>query len=270
MRHIITKMAGTGFFLAALSATAAAESVETVQSRGLDQKYVLTEPEGDPVASVILLAGGHGKLDVSSFLGSASFGWGKDNSLVRSREMFADQGFLVATMDAPSDKGKMNAIWRMGDEHAEDIAAVAAALKQRADKPVWVIGTSMGSFSAANAGVSLGGGIDGIVSTSSVTKSRSKWSIADDYPDGIIDMNLSAVKVPVLVVAHEDDACKITPPDDLDALAAAFSNSPKVGKLLLSGGDTPRSDPCKALSAHGFLGIEEQTVKGIADFIKAN
>ena len=40
--------------------------------------------------------------------------------------------------------------------------------------------------------------------------------------------------------------------------------------VLLSGGDTPKSDPCEAMSQHGFLGIEGQAVDAIAKFIKAN
>ena len=39
---------------------------------------------------------------------------------------------------------------------------------------------------------------------------------------------------------------------------------------LLSGGDPPKSDPCEAMSQHGFLGIEGQAVDAIAKFIKAN
>jgi len=249
--------------------TLAAESLESVQSRGETHKFILTRPDSAPVASVILLAGGHGKLSLGSFLGSPSIGWGKNNNLVRTRQDYADQGFLVATLDAPPSRKKMNAVWRMGEEHAQDIAAVAAFLKQQADVPVWVIGTSMGSFSAANAGARLGDLIDGIVLTSSVTQSKRKWKIYDSHPNGVIDMPLAQVSDPVLVISHEDDGCNLTPADDLDRLAGAFSGSPRVEKALFSGGDTPRSDPCKALSAHGFLGIEQQVVERIAAFIKA-
>ena len=61
---------------------------------------------------------------------------------------------MVAVIDAPSDQGdKMNAIFRMSKAHADDIGAVAAYLKKEKDVPVWVVGTSMGTFSAANGAI---------------------------------------------------------------------------------------------------------------------
>lgn len=47
-----------------------------------------------------------------------------------------------------------------------------------------------------------------------------------------------------------------------------MSNSPRKKVLIVEGGDPPKSDPCEALSQHGFLGIEKQVVAAIADFIK--
>ncbi len=246
------------------------ESLESIASRGATQKIVLTKPSSAPTASVILMAGGHGKLDVSKSSGKVRFGWGGKNNLVRTREMYADQGFLVATMDSPTDRGKMNAIWRMSEAHVEDIGAVTKYLKQMANVPVWVIGTSKGSFSAANAGISLKESINGIVLTSSITKSKSGWKIYDDYPNGIANMNLANVTVPVLIVSHEDDQCALTPASDISMLASQFTASVKVEKSIISGGDAPKSGPCKALSAHGFLGVEADVVKKIASFIKSN
>ena len=245
------------------------ETIESVQSRGLTQNFVLTMPDSTPVASVILLAGGHGKLDVGTSFGSVTFGWGKTNNLVRTRQLYADQGFLVATMDAPSDQGKMNAIWRMSDAHAEDIKIVANYLKQKANVPVWVIGTSMGSFSAADAGVNLKESIDGIVLTSSITRSKSGWSIYDEFPNGVVNMKLSNVTVPVLITSHENDKCPLTPPKDIDLLASQFTSSKKVEKIVFSGGDPDISTPCQAMSAHGYLGIEEDVVLKISAFIKS-
>ncbi|WP_078120335.1 alpha/beta hydrolase [Thiosocius teredinicola] len=254
----------------AAAAYAVEESLESVQSRDIEQRFALTRPAGTPVASVVLLAGGHGKLNLGSFLGSVKFGWGKDNNLVRTRDQYAEKGFLVATMDAPSDRDKMNAIWRVSAEHAADIEAVARYLKAQANVPVWVIGTSMGTFSAANAGVRLGDTVDGIVLTSSITRSNPKWKIYDTLPSGIINMDLSTVSKPVLVISHQDDQCKLTPASDIEQLAGQFTSSPKVETLVVTGGDSPRSDPCKALSAHGFLGVEDEVVDKIATFINAN
>ncbi|MFN2126603.1 MAG: alpha/beta hydrolase, partial [Anaerolineales bacterium] len=178
-------------------------------------------------------------------------------------------GFLVATMDAPSNRKKMNAIWRMSNEHAEDISAVAKYLKEKSDVPVWIIGTSMGSFSAANAGIRLNNLIDGIVLTSSITNSKSKWKIYDKYPNGIMNMDLEKVQKPVLIISHQDDKCALTPALNTNKLASRFTSSSRVEVEIVTGGDTPRSAPCKALSAHGFLGIENKVVERIGAFIKS-
>ena len=61
---------------------------------------------------------------------------------------------MVAVVDAPSDRQRgMNAIFRMSRAHAADIAAVADYLKKQSDVPVWLVGTSMGSFSAAGGAI---------------------------------------------------------------------------------------------------------------------
>ena len=60
----------------------------------------------------------------------------------------------VAVIDAPSDhQDGMNAIFRMSGGHAADIGTVAAWLKKEAGVPVWLVGTSMGTFSAAGGAI---------------------------------------------------------------------------------------------------------------------
>ncbi len=49
-----------------------------------------------------------------------------------------------------------------------------------------------------------------------------------------------------------------------------LENSPNARATLFSGGDEPISQPCKAKSYHGFLGIEKQVVDYIFEFIKNN
>ena len=51
-------------------------------------------------------------------------------------------------------------------------------------------------------------------------------------------------------------------------LVRALAKSRKVETVLLDGGSPPLSEPCQARSQHGFLGIEDQAVNGIAQFIK--
>lgn len=250
---------------------ASRERLEVVQSRGLEQKFILTSPKKTPVANVILIAGGHGKINFRSSSGSVRWEWGKYTFALRTRWMFVDSGFLVATIDAPSDRKKMDPIWRMSEAHSEDIDAVVKFLKKQANVPIWIIGSSRGSFSTANAGIRLNQSINGIVLTSPVTKSVKMYEGYKEFPDGIINMNLAQVKVPVLVISHKNDKCEPTPAKNIDLLANQFTASPKVDKIVFSGGDGADSDKrCGKGSAHGFAGIEKDVVDRIASFIKSN
>lgn len=252
---------------AALSSARAAEPtlVSVTTPRGAKQAFILIKPD-TPVASVILFAGGHGGLQLKS---GTTMGWGAGNFLVRTREQFAAQGLMVAVIDAPSDhQSGMSAEFRMSSAHAGDIGAVVARLKAEAPVPVWLVGTSMGTFSAAEGAIAAKG-VDGLVLTSPVTRAKPKWKIAQSHADGVASMALSRVAAPTLIVWHKKDGCDITPASDAPKLKRALSKAAAVDVVLLEGGSPPTSDPCEAKSEHGFLGIEGQAVGVIAAFVKA-
>jgi len=253
--------------------------------RGVQQPFILIKPDR-AIASVILIAGGNGVLKLTGArppaVGAHDFVAG--NFLVRSREKFAGHGFLVAVVDVPSDQPKgMSPSFRVSKDQAIDIGAVAGYLKSQANVPVWLVGTSAGSWSAARGAIGAGregiasGAIDGLVLTSTVTRiapgsafAKVYPDIARDYPDGVINMALPEIRVPTLIVSHSDDACAATPAADAPALARRLTQAATVEIALLSGGDPPQSTPCEAFAAHGYYGIETQAVDRIAAFIAAN
>ena len=259
------------FILALLATSETAQTQNTtlvsiMTPRGAKQAFILIKPD-KPVASVILFAGGHGALGLRS---ASSMKWGKGNFLVRTRDKFAAHGLMVAVADAPSDRQKgMNAIFRMSKAHGGDIGAVADYLKKQAAVPVWVVGTSMGTFSSAE-GAIVAKNVDGLVLTSTITRAMPQWNIARSHRDGVASMPLQKITVPALIVSHAKDGCGITPAADAPKLRKGLANAKPVDVILLSGGDRPKSAPCEAMSQHGFLGIEGQAVDTIAKFIKAN
>ena len=184
--------------------------------------------------------------------------------------MFAAKDLMVAVIDAPSDQQSgMNAIFRMGSGHAGDIGAVAAYLKKEADVPVWLVGTSMGTFSAAGGAIGAKG-IDGLVLTSTISRSKPQLEDRPEPPDGVASMALGKVTVPTLIVSHTKDGCDITPGVRRAEAAQAATDAKPVEVVLLEGGSPPQSAPCEAKSQHGFLGIEGKAVDAIANFVKAN
>jgi pimeloyl-ACP methyl ester carboxylesterase len=244
--------------LAAGGAGAAGEELRTIGSRpGVTQSFLLVRPPARPVAAAVLFAGGNGALNLGSGRLGLAF-----NFLVRNRGRFAQHGLLVAVVDSPSDHPAGLDGFRTTEAHAEDVRAVIAAARKEQAGPVWVVGTSMGTVSAANAAARLHtGGPDGLVLTSTVTRQ------GRERPESVGDVRLEAIRVPTLVVHHRDDACRSTPYADTVGLLRDLAAAPRRELLTFVGGDSPLSGPCEARAAHGYFGLDAEVVGGIARWI---
>jgi hypothetical protein len=259
MSHVVSVMVCIAAVLMVPARVRAAEELVTLPTRPAVRQpfWVMTSPAA-PVASVILFTGGPGVLGSAHRTALHS-----NNFLIRSREKFAAAGFLVASVDAPSDHTEETDSFRSSAEHATDIAAVIAYLRQRAAVPVWLIGTSKGTISAANAASRLkAGGADGLVLTSSmVAQTRRVVPI-----NATVDV--AAITLPTLFVHNKEDACPACAFSALPALMDRFVHARKKALIAVSGGSPPESDPCEALSRHGYLGIEDEVVGDIVRWIK--
>jgi len=258
MRHPVPRAAVAAALLAFVALPAAAEKAVTIDSRpGVTESFVLVDPPAKAIASVLLLAGGNGFIHPGRFPDRLN-----QNFLVRTRASFARNGFLVAVLDVPSDHQQSGLFrWRDSDEHVADIAAAVKWLRAHDPAPVWLVGTSRGSVSAAYAAAAIP--VDGVVLTSSVTRPAKR------DPTNVMEAKLGNIKVPVLITSHRDDDCPVTPPRDAERIKSALTASPKVDIMLFEGGDAPRSEPCEALAQHGYIGIEDKVVDAIAGWIKA-
>ena len=242
------------------SAAARADEIVTLKTRaGVTQSFTLLVPD-KPVASVILLPGGNGKTALHILKPGQMIK--KGNFLVRIRYDLQRLGLTVAIVDVPSDQQVGGMVtFRHSDEHVQDIGVVVDYLKAKAPVPVWLIGTSRGTESAASLAIKLGPRIDGVILTSSIV-------VQNRGGENILSLPLDSVRVPVLAVAHKDDSCHITPPSGADQIVQAARASPRKKALIFEGGDAPQSEPCEALAQHGFVGIEKQVAAALADFIK--
>jgi pimeloyl-ACP methyl ester carboxylesterase len=241
---------------------AADEEVRTIPARpGVTESFLLLRPAGTPVASVIIFAGGDGNLAMTA----DGIGQLQGNFLVRTRIRWAREGFLVAILDQPSDR--RNGLWnfRTTSEHAGDVKQAIAAVRELARAPVWLVGTSMGTLSAANGAVRLTeGGPDGIVLTSSVTET-SKMSY-----EAVRHARLGDIRVPTLVVHHKDDTCRSSPYAGAEDIMKALKRAPVKELMVFEGGSPAISPPCEAKAPHGFLGIEAKVVSAIGAWIRAH
>lgn len=220
---------------------------------------VLALTPANPKAAVILLAGGHGGLQIFP---NGSMRWGENNFVVRTRELFADQGLTVAVVDAPSDRMRMPFLsgFRQSNEHAQDLKALISWLRLKAEIPVWLIGTSRGTESAASVGIKLQGtqGLGGMVLTSSI--------LVDPKGLPVPEMPVKSFQGPVLVVHHELDACRVTLFSDLPKLTTQLNPNAPHEVITFQGGIS-QGDASQAMAYHGYNGIESDVVNKIAKWV---
>ncbi len=242
-------------------AHAANERTVTIDTRpGVRVGFVLIEPEQAPVASAILFSGGSGKLRL--WRRSRPLPLERGNFLVRTRRMFARHGILTAVVDAPSDQREDGLDgFRHTEDHRKDIAAVVGWLRNKADVPVWLIGTSRGTVSVAHLAARIK--IDGAVFTASVTE------VSNRRPGTALDARLEDITAPALIVHNRDDDCFVTPSGNVGMIRDRLKRSAAVEVMMFSGGTPTGFSPCGPMSYHGFLGIEDKVVGAIAGWIRA-
>ena len=270
-RHVATL--ALAFTLGALIGTlahaqpspAATPKVIDIPTRpSVTQRFLYIAPANSANAkgSIILMAGGHGGLQI--FPGG-SLGWGNGNFLVRTRQLFANASFAVAVIDAPSDRQSAPFLsgFRQTPEHAADVKAVIAWLKQQAPGPVWLVGTSRGTQSAGYIATELSpaqGGPDGVVLTSSI--------MTDNNGRAVPRMPLELITVPVLVAHHEQDGCRLCAFSYMPQLMSKLTKTPKAELISFTGGQSV-GDPCEAMAYHGFNGLESEVVSKITSWMLA-
>ncbi|HSA89918.1 MAG TPA: hypothetical protein VLF42_08490 [Burkholderiales bacterium] len=239
------------------AACAAAQEIVTLQTRpGVTLSFFIANMgERKPEAVALLLAGGGGNISLRREQGQIRFQQG--NFLPRARREFIRNGVLPVILDNPSDQQAgegMSDNFRAGAAHAADVRAVAAEMKKRhPGLPVFVVGTSRSTVSAAYLAAALEAELAGAVLTSSLFfgDTRGRQSVLAGF-------GWSKIRMPLLFVHHQDDGCGATPYFEAERLARRYP------LVAVSGGKPAQSGPCEPLSQHGFFGKEAETVDAIA------
>lgn len=249
-------------FILSLPLCVQAQPVRTVDlptRPGVTQRILVITPD-KPKAAVILFPGGDGGVTLEA---DGRIPKLAGNFLVRTRQMFVDQGLTVVVIDAPSDKQSYPYLSgsRQTAEHVTDVKAVIAWLKTQAPIPVWLVGTSRGTQSAGYIATQLppaDGGPDGIVLTSSIVR--------DSRTRAVPEMALDRVRIPVLVTHHRQDSCRVCLFSDVPLLMDKLTATPRKELIAFDGGISV-GDPCEARAYHGYNGIEREVVERIAGWI---
>ena len=243
-----------------VSASVTWEEVRIPTRQDVRQRLLLAKGANPGTKAVILFAGGNGTpISVEKAGGSRLTG----NFLVRSSPLFAKEGFVTAIVDAPSDKpegpaggrdGGMDDAFRQSSRHLTDIGALVDFLVSEGAREVFLIGTSRGTLSVAYLATRItNANVQGYVLTASLDR---------------ISSYAGSITRPVLMAHHADDGCFVTTYAGARATYDALANSPRKDFITVTGGAVPIDDnPCRARTAHGFLGKERETVVALVEWM---
>ena len=241
------------FTVLAYSSVAISEEFKTIKTReDVTISFIKNTPVNEIKAAAVLFAGGDGIIDVDVDNKSV----GSSNFLVRSRGLFAKFGVLTITPDVPSDMDGGVKNDRGNSDYQSDIASLIKEIRKATDKPIWLIGTSRGSITVSYHAAALN--VQGVVLTASVTTGKH---------DTVFGGNLEGIKVPALVVNHENDQCWVSPAYGAKEIISALTAAPKKQTLLYTKGKAGDSNDCGPISPHGFLGIENRVVNDITNWM---
>lgn len=218
-------------------------------------QHLLYATPARPRASIVMLPGGAGDVGVERD-GGVRHG---DNFLVRTRSLWTARGYAVVIPDSIDGADLRGS--RSSAAYAAVVARLVAFAHNQASGPVFLIGTSQGSIAAVNgAAHARQGTVAGVVLTESV-------SIQGGSHETVFDADPQDVRIPALVVANQDDGCRVAPPANADRLASAMIHSPSVRVAYVSGGETRSDNACGSLTPHGYDGIEGKVVELISNWL---
>jgi pimeloyl-ACP methyl ester carboxylesterase len=236
----------------AAQAENAAREAEIRTRPGITVDLRLKVPQGAR-ALVVLFEGAQG-LIVPGYQGFAH----------RVFDRFAARGIGAVLIGTPAKRdgfrGGLDPRFRESAPHLADIDAVLARLKREFRLPVWLLGVSNGTRSAAAYAIRHSDRIDGLILVSSSTSPPNGTPI-ENLP------GLAAVAVPLLALAHRGDACLGSPPSGAAAIAEAARAAPRAAAVFFTGGADVGPLPCGVETHHQLYGNEDAAVAAVTWFI---
>jgi len=231
--------------------------VQQVATRQDVSVPIYTHWRSDAVATVVLYsggAGGYGKIGEDGWPAGGNF-------LIRTGKRWAQHPFNVVMVGRPSDGIDLAfGPVRTGEKHAADNLAIFKAIKLKSPLPIWLVGTSLGTISAAAAAIQDNDKlVAGLVLTSTIVAYKVRGAVPTQ--------DLEKVRVPTLIFHHEDDACWACRPYEVKNLAEALKNAPIKRTMFVSGGEGATGDSCEPMHHHGFVGMRDEAVDLIAAWI---
>jgi pimeloyl-ACP methyl ester carboxylesterase len=222
---------------------------------GAYQRVMFDGPSRKMRGVIVMFPGGAGDVGIERN-GDVRHG---DNFVVRTRDLWAQRSYGVVIVDAIGHQSMRGL--RSTAMYADVATRIVAFAHEVSNAPVWVMGTSQGSIAAMSAASHAEPGqVAGVVLTESV-------SILGHSHETVFDAHPESVRVPALVVANQDDECKVAPPSMAEKIARSMRDAPTT-VMMEQGGSNTSSNACSSLSPHGYYGIEPKVVNDIAGWME--
>ena len=231
-----------------IGSSAFAQMIEVPSARGAPTKTLLV-PASDAKATVLLLPGGGGALDLQPDGSTQS-----RHTFVRSADLWKQYGINAVLVDSADDLGNTKSHARLSRDHQRRLDEVATFYKQKLGVPLWLFGHSMSTTSVtgyANAHKAPGT-VDGII-------------VAGTNDTASLDRDAA---LPTLAIHHRKDGCRFDSVGNSEAIVRTRAPAVRTKLALLDGGRSD-GDSCGARSFHGFLGVEPDLVRTAAEFMLA-
>lgn len=254
------KLAAAGLF-ALFTITTQAATTMTVTDLPIDRggtvRIAHMRPDS-PKATIVWATGGNGAINLMQD-GNGDNPNFYYNIPYRTRQLFVDRGYSVVLVDvAYADlTNGIDLAFRASPTHLSEWRAVLAHVRARDDVPVWLIGFSAGSISAANMAVNLPESEPwGLVFLNAGTNST---------PVTVFDFPLETIRRPVLVASHAEDPCPYTPPHLAAQVLDRLTSATAKRHIIFTGGQgDQRPIECDSLGHHGLGGQDAEFVEAVA------
>ncbi len=233
--------------------TPVGERVVDLETPGGHTQRMLYLSPGDPHATVVMLPGGTGEVGIGRD-GSIEH---DDNFVIRSRLLWTAKGYAVLIPDAVDASNLRGA--RSGRAYGSLVWQMMRTAFRLAPVPVVLLGTSQGTI-AATSGAAMAARNAGSTYPGALVLTETVSKPGRLSTETVFDADPALVRLPTLIVANQDDNCRVAPPQAAETIAAAFSSAPKVDVVRIRGGIQRSDSACGSRSPHGYYGIEDQVV----------
>lgn len=245
--------------LVAVISESRSQAVRIDTRPGITIHLLLVVPKSEPKGIFVIFPGGPGLV------------WLRNGQLREDipivPELFAEQGFVAAVANAPSDHPKGfvgRREFRGQKEHIDDARKIIEYLVQKWNMPIFLLGHSSGDASVTNMALSLKDErIKGIVMAAPGVGAIPRFKIP-----------IEEVTVPVLGIKHREDNCSSF--ELAFKQHARFVKSPRANFVEVLGGDRSIESSCGGGElnpggrsyTHGFSGKEREVVRTITEWAR--